>query len=452
MQYNPTFQPYSHKLSSNLSASNPKKPSHLLFTPPGFTHNVFVPFPGRVLPVCARCKKNYKTREHCRNKEAHTARPWADTFMCISLDDTCLTADGKLRAGEFVCNPSSNNAFCFEDGKSLLPKTPSCAQCKDKNYTRTYCRVNKKHRTLPWSTVYVTLTHSATSLQQQEEAAVKDGDENASKKRKVNDGQAVEAGMVEGTDSAKNQDAAKSDGSKKENGAESKNEEETISDAFWSNIHSSRAVLCTVSVDRNEVEWVDVDTNVIPSSTSIMQQQSAAQLASAGEAPYGYGFVMSPQPGMHPGMYPYYTYPQQGASPTKDGEGQVEGQWIGGYVQPDGSQMYAHPMMAYPPYGYAPMHGYGYPPTADGQVVGDDGQQQGGMGYDPNMMHHYYGMQQMHDMNGNPVMPYDPQMFQAGIPPQGAFPTRQDVSPNKVEQKRLGSTSGKESGDKDQSV
>lgn len=163
---------------------------------------------------------------------------------------------------------------------------------------------------------------------------------------------------------------------------------------------------------------------------------------------------MSPQPGMHPGMYPYYTYPQPGASPTKDGEdrGQVEGQWIGGYVHPDGSQMYAsHPMMAYPPYGYAPMHGYGYPP-GDGQVVGDDGQQQGGMAYDPSMMHHYYGMQQMHDMNGNPIMTYDPQMFPAGMPPQGAYPMRQDVASPKGEQKKIDSQSGKESGDKEQTI
>ena len=43
-------------------------------------------------------------------------------------------------------------------GDTVDPKTPSCGSCKEKNYTRTYCRVNKKHRTLPWSTVYVVLT------------------------------------------------------------------------------------------------------------------------------------------------------------------------------------------------------------------------------------------------------------------------------------------------------
>lgn len=254
MQY-PTFQPYSSKISSAVKGNHAKKPSHLLFTPPGFTHHVFVPFPGRVLPVCSRCKKNYKTREHCRTKEAHTSRPWTETYICIALDDTCLTADGKLKAGEFVCNPSANNAFCFEEGKGLLEKTPSCAQCKDKNYTRTYCRVNKKHRTLPWSTVYVTLTHSATSLQQHENVAAEGGAANASKKRKANDGQAVEGenGKSDLPESSESKDAVKSEDEKKGDGAESK-DEETISEGFWSNIHSSRAVLCSVSLETTEVE------------------------------------------------------------------------------------------------------------------------------------------------------------------------------------------------------
>lgn len=424
------FPPYS-QIASAAPPAPPKKPSHLLFTPPGFTHHVFVPFPGRVLPVCARCKKNYKTREHCRNKEAHSGMPWVDTFMCIALDDTCVTADGKLKAGEFVCNPSTNNAFQYEIGKELLPKTPSCAQCKDKNYTRTYCRINKKHRTLPWSTVYVTLTHSATSMARQEEAANEDGEQGAAKKRKANDGNAVVEGEGQGqaaeekSPNAKSEEETAEESSKKtvseeEEKATDEKKEETIEDGFWSKIPSSRAFLSTVSVDKNEVEWVDVDKNVIISNSNTMQQQNGGQMVPTMDGAYGYGYsVISPQGGMHP-MYPYYAYPQGGASPTKEGEEQ-QGQWVGGYPQGDANQMYAHPMMGYPPYGYA-MQGYGYPPPAEGQGAIEEGQQHGNMGY-------FYGMQQMHDMNGQPAMSYDPQMYPGGMHPQSAYPPRQESNP-----------------------
>ena len=44
-------------------------------------------------------------------------------------------------------------------GEEVNPKMPSCRSSKEKNYTRTYRRVNnKKHKALPWSTVYVVLT------------------------------------------------------------------------------------------------------------------------------------------------------------------------------------------------------------------------------------------------------------------------------------------------------
>lgn len=351
--------------------------------------------------------------------------PWVDTFICVALDDTCLTADGKLKAGEFICNPSSNNAFQYEIGKELPSKTPSCAQCKDKNYTRTYCRVNKKHRTLPWSTVYVTLTHSATSMARQEEAANEDGEQGAAKKRKTNDGKAAAEGegqtAEEKSTKVKTEEETAEESEKTKTTEEPKAKEEkkeaTIEGGFWGTIPPSRAFLGTVSVDKNDVEWVDVDTNIIVSSSHNMQHVGG-QMAPTMEGTYGYGYsVMSPQGGMHP-MYPYYAYPQGGPSPTKEGEEQP-GQWVGAYPQGDGNQMYAHPMMGYPSYGY-PM--YGYPPPAEGQVASEEGQQHGNMGY-------YYGMQPTHDMNGQPTMAYDPHMYHGGMPPQGSYPTRQDANP-----------------------
>jgi hypothetical protein len=137
-----------------------KKTSVLRFTPPGFKYALDIPFPGRVLPVCARCKKNYKTREHCRTKEQHHTLPWTDTYICLTFDSSCFNPDGSLRMdeGPFTAHGVQSQPYIYPEEIDLDPKTPSCAQCKDKNYTRTYCRTNKKHRTLPWSTVYAVLS------------------------------------------------------------------------------------------------------------------------------------------------------------------------------------------------------------------------------------------------------------------------------------------------------
>lgn len=137
-----------------------KKTSVLRFTPPGFKYALDIPFPGRVLPVCARCKKNYKTREHCRTKEQHHTLPWTDTYICLTFDSSCFGPDGGLRLeeGPFTAHGVQSQPYIYPEEIDLDPKTPSCAQCKDKNYTRTYCRTNKKHRTLPWSTVYAVLS------------------------------------------------------------------------------------------------------------------------------------------------------------------------------------------------------------------------------------------------------------------------------------------------------
>jgi hypothetical protein len=46
------------------SYSNQRLNSNVLrLTPPGFKHPIDVQFPPRCLPVCGRCKKNFKTRE-----------------------------------------------------------------------------------------------------------------------------------------------------------------------------------------------------------------------------------------------------------------------------------------------------------------------------------------------------------------------------------------------------
>lgn len=136
------------------SYGNQRRNANILrFIPPGFKFPIDVQFPPRCLPVCERCKKNFKTREHCRGRDCHTDLAWCETYVCVSLDNTCTGDDGKLLDGPFVAKVVPPIAFNLKG--ELNPLTPICAPCKDKNYTRTYCRQNKNHRQLPWSTVYV---------------------------------------------------------------------------------------------------------------------------------------------------------------------------------------------------------------------------------------------------------------------------------------------------------
>ncbi len=108
------------------------------------------------MAVCERCKKNFKTRDHCRTRDCHVDLPWSETFVCVSLDPSCTDDDGNLLEGPFYARTVP--AIAFNYSGELDRKTPICAPCKDKNYTRNYCRNQKRHRQLPWSTVYVILT------------------------------------------------------------------------------------------------------------------------------------------------------------------------------------------------------------------------------------------------------------------------------------------------------
>lgn len=145
------------------SYGNQRRNANILrFIPPGFKFPIDVQFPPRCLPVCERCKKNFKTREHCRGRDCHTDLAWCETYVCVSLDNTCTGDDGFLLDGPFVAKVVPPIAFNLKG--ELNPLTPICAPCKDKNYTRTYCRQNKNHRQLPWSTVYVIVSLKAGTL------------------------------------------------------------------------------------------------------------------------------------------------------------------------------------------------------------------------------------------------------------------------------------------------
>lgn len=280
----------------------PKRTSMLRFTPPGLTNALDIPFPGRVLPVCARCKKNYKTREHCRSKEGHTGLPWTDTYICITFDATCFSPEGHILDGMFHAQNVQSSPYVYPEQVTLDPKTPSCAQCKDKNYTRTYCRMSKKHKTLPWSTVYVTLslarnpdgsqpmplvksTTSPSPAAPEAGAGTDDHDQSA-KKIKTNDGEGAPADAgtpsadadtdaddeIRPKDESKTSDVqeegdlkrkkpssddASADDADKKGGTDESSEKKESSqvssaDSIFYKPHPSRTFLCTVSVNKNE--------------------------------------------------------------------------------------------------------------------------------------------------------------------------------------------------------
>ena len=137
---------------------------------PGLQKPIHVPFPARRLPVCKHCKKNYKTRELCRVRDGHTDLPWSTTYLCVTLDESCLTRDSKGELSlvdegpgkyQFIAKSMDCKAMACQyiSKKSHLggSKAPICSSCKQKNYTRQHCREKQAHLQLPWGTAYVRL-------------------------------------------------------------------------------------------------------------------------------------------------------------------------------------------------------------------------------------------------------------------------------------------------------
>jgi len=132
----------------------------LTLKPPGITHPIRFPFPDRKLPVCATCKRNYKTRELCRTRDSHTGLPWTTTYICITLDSTCVNDKGEFsRDANFVARPTASH-IRYSFSRLQTVDVPICLACKEKNYTRQYCREKLKHRQLPWATAFAILSNT----------------------------------------------------------------------------------------------------------------------------------------------------------------------------------------------------------------------------------------------------------------------------------------------------
>ena len=46
-------------------------------------------------PNCQQCKEKYFSREICRVELSHTALPWKDTYLCITMDETCFVVERR---------------------------------------------------------------------------------------------------------------------------------------------------------------------------------------------------------------------------------------------------------------------------------------------------------------------------------------------------------------------
>lgn len=129
--------------------------------PPGLPRAFDVPFPERKLPVCIRCKKNYRSRELCRQRDEHKALPWQTTYVVVTLTDAVLEKgeDGRLRVADIpvIAELQEMPELCRGPSDGFMQKEPICKVCKEKNYTRDYCRNTSKHTTPPYQAVYVKL-------------------------------------------------------------------------------------------------------------------------------------------------------------------------------------------------------------------------------------------------------------------------------------------------------
>ena len=130
--------------------------------PPGMPRAFDVPFPERRLPVCNRCKKNFKSRDLCRNRDGHKSLPWQNTYVAVTIADVCLIQgeDGSLSYNPdvpVVAELQGTPLLCLGPADGSMRLEPICKVCREKNYTRDYCRNTCKHTTPPWSTTYVKL-------------------------------------------------------------------------------------------------------------------------------------------------------------------------------------------------------------------------------------------------------------------------------------------------------
>ena len=118
------------------------------------------------LPVCAKCKRNYKTRDNCRIKFGHNDVPWTNSYICITIDESCIGEDEKYIVDDklhaVVLSPppddeKTTTSTKYEVQTCLDVTAPVCTSCKQSKRTKEYCRTTFRHKELPWNTLIVIL-------------------------------------------------------------------------------------------------------------------------------------------------------------------------------------------------------------------------------------------------------------------------------------------------------
>lgn len=196
-----------HKPNSDKSVEPERKEWSTFLTIPGIMQPILITLPSMKLPVCNKCKGQFKTRKYCRlEPRKHMSLPWSTVYLCLTFDDSCYDVDSVSDSGmeirnnirrlktnqsftakiaEFDSSSTSRNkwrpfvirensetsplkkkkeregseaasASCIDSSAEDLTNTlPMCMDCKKKRYTGTFCRGKASpHTYLPWSTVY----------------------------------------------------------------------------------------------------------------------------------------------------------------------------------------------------------------------------------------------------------------------------------------------------------
>lgn len=154
-------------LSSQATEKSRKKYRHhpgttmLRFTPPFLRQPLDIPFPNGDLSLCSKCQKSKRSKQYCRQNQKHNGAPKTDAYICITMDDTCFAVDGTILNEIFNVPPWSglpSNPYVYPEQVDSSQRGSQCAECKTNKYSFKQCRTKKKHRALPETTAYITLT------------------------------------------------------------------------------------------------------------------------------------------------------------------------------------------------------------------------------------------------------------------------------------------------------
>jgi len=233
-----------------------------------------------------------KTRDQCRTRDCHTDVPWCDTYVCITLDHSCTGPgpDGKILDGPFEAKTTRPFPFVFNLKGDLDLKMPVCESCKEKNYSRNYCRRQKNHRRLAWNTVHVVTSLKQGVLPEQSAGRASLVSTSSNKRRKNNsvesfirnsdadiftpmrksayprnDAMADTYGCNHRADYDEIGKDVNNSGFSYEVEEEGDEQEQLkiVEAAKLDNIPRSRTFLVTVSSHLNRVEWVDIDPGIV---------------------------------------------------------------------------------------------------------------------------------------------------------------------------------------------